>query len=315
LVGGADLTQAVAVGVLQGGFYALAAAGFSLIFGVQKILNVAHGAFIVLGAFLTIQFSILVTPLLKLDPMASLGIDFVFLALLGAAVYILVISRIEKRGFEGPLLATFGLSQLIEYVIANGLGPVPPLDPSHGIGAQAQNQAYSSSALSIGGVFLPEAQLVAFAIAVVSFPVLQLFLSRTYSGRALRATADDWEAAEFSGVNTRSVKLSAFALGSGLAGVAGGLFAFTNSVNAGAGDGVLLPVILVVVVVGGLGSLWGTLVAGLAVGVLSSVFGLFALSLPLGGGLHSGLGALATYLVLLGVLAAKPSGFFGGRWA
>src|SRR5207245_4604499 len=104
------------------------------IFGVQKVLNVAHGAFIILAAFATIQFSILVTPVLHVDPLFSIITDSLMLALVGGSVYLLLIYRIERTGFEAPLLATFGLSILLEYLASNGIGLFPELAPSHVIG-------------------------------------------------------------------------------------------------------------------------------------------------------------------------------------
>lgn len=305
-----ELSQAVAGGILQGGFFALAASGFSLIFGVQKILNVAHGAFVVLAAFITVQFSIVLTPALHLDPLLSVPLDFLLLAVVGSVVYLLV-SRIEKSGFEAPLLATFGVSMLLEYVIADGLGPIPALDPSGGIGALAQSQAYSSTSYQLGPVFLPEAQLITFAVAVSAIPLLRVFLKSTYYGKAIRATAQDTEAAEFSGVDSNRVKLLSFFIGSGLAGVAGALFPFTNSVTPAAGDSVLLPIIIVVVVLGGLGSVGGTLTAGILVGVVTSVSESAALAIPVQSGFHADLGNLVTFSLFLGVLMLRPTGLFG----
>jgi branched-chain amino acid transport system permease protein len=305
------VSQAVASGILQGGFLALAASGFSLIFGVQKILNIAHGAFIVLAAFITIQFFIVLTPALHLDPLASIPFDFALLTLFGGVVYLLVVRRVESTGFEAPLLVTFGISMLMEYVIANGLGPIPSIDPSGGLGATAGSFGYSSQSISLGPVYLPDAQLFAFMAAMVVIPLLQLFLRRTYFGRAIRATAQDAEAAEFSGIDTTKAKLISFAIGSGLAGIAGGFFALTNSVTPTSGDNVLLPVIIVVVILGGLGSLGGTLVAGLLVGVVASVSGYLALTLPIPSGFHADLGNLVTFSLFLSVLMLKPSGLFG----
>lgn len=310
-LGTVEFVQALVNGLLQGGFFALSAAGFSLIFGVQKVLNVAHGAFIVLAAFATIQFSILVTPVLHIDPLLSIFTDSLMLALVGGSVYLLLIYRIERTGFEAPLLATFGLSILLEYLASNGIGPFPALDPSHGIGAQAQHQSYSSTAFQIGPFFLQEAQALAFVMAVVVLPILQLFLSRTYRGRAIRATSQDWEAAEFSGINTKAVRLLSFITGSALAGLAGGLFAFTNSVTATAGDEVLLPVILVVVILGGIGSILGTLAAGFLVGVIMSVSSLIALTLPSQFQFHADLASLLTFLIFIVILMVRPRGLFG----
>ena len=305
------LLQATASGVLLGGFYALAASGFSLVFGVQKILNIAHGAFIVLAAFVTVQFSIALTPALHLDPLASIPLDFALVSVFGGAAYLLVVSRVDRSGFEAPLLVTFGIATMMEYVFANGLGPIPQIDPSGGLGATAASQGLAAGSLRLGPIYLPEAQLVAFVIAVTAIPLLHLFLGRTRYGRAIRATAQDSEAAEFSGIDTRRVKLLSFMVGSGLAGVAGALFAVTNSVTPTSGDTVLLPMIIVVVVLEGLGSLGGTLAAGVLVGVVANISGYAALVLPMQSGFHADLGNLVTFSLFLGVLMLRPSGLFG----
>jgi len=309
--GAVDVVQSLVAGLLQGGFLVLASVGLSLIFGVQKILNVAHGAFIVLAAFITIQFSIVVSPLLHLDPLVSIFLDFLIMAGVGGAVYFAVIYKIENTGFQGPLLATFGLSILIEYTISNGIGPIPPIDPSRGIGAQAQNQMYSSTSWQLGPIFLNEANAVAFLMAIVLVPALQVFLSRTYWGRAIRATSEDWEAAEFSGVNTGLMRLLSFVIGAGTTGLAGGLFAFTVSVTPSSGDVVLLPLILVVIILGGVGSMIGTLIAGLFVGVLLNISSLVVLELPAQSGLHADFAGMITFLVFIVVLMVKPTGLFG----
>lgn len=307
----AGLSQALASGVLQGGFLALAASGFSLIFGVQRILNVAQGAFTVLAAYITIQFSIVLTPQLHLDPIASIPLDFALLAVFGGALYLLVIRRVEGKGFEAPLLVTFGISLLMEYAFANGLGPIPAIDPSGGLVATAASQGYASQSLRLGAVYLPEGEVIAFGIALAAIPLMQLLLARTYDGRAIRATAQDPEAAEFSGIDTSKYRLLSFMLGSGMAGVAGALLALTGSVTPTSGETFLLPIIIIVVVLGGLGSLWGTLAGGVFVGVVANLSGYLALSLPISSGFHADLGNLVMYSIFIGVLLLRPSGLFG----
>ncbi len=310
-IGATDVVQSIVTGLLQGGFFALASVGLSLIFGVQKILNVAHGAFIILAAFVSIQFSIVLTPLLHIDPLFSILFDVPIMAVVGAAAYFAVVYRIENKGFEAPLLATFGLSILIEYAVSNGLGPIPAIDPSRGIGAVAQNQVYSSSSWQLGPIFLNQANVLAFAIAIVVVPSLQLFLSRTYYGRAIRATSQDWEAAEFSGINTRNTRLLSFVIGSATTGLAGGLFAFTTTVTPSSGDVVLLPIILEVIILGGVGSIIGTLAGGFFVGLVLNVSSLVVLELPVQYGIHANFGGLITFLIFIIVLMVRPTGLFG----
>jgi len=109
-VGLTEIVQNIVNGLLQGGFLALASVGLSLIYGVQKILNIAHGAFIVIAAFVTIDFSIFLSPVLHLDPLISIILDFGVLTVFGVLTYFGLIFKTENKGFEGPLLATFGLS-------------------------------------------------------------------------------------------------------------------------------------------------------------------------------------------------------------
>lgn len=306
-----QIDQALLSGVLIGGFFALASVGLSLIFGVQKILNVAHGAFIVLSAFVTIQFSLIITPLWHLDPLFSLPLDFLVMSALGVGIYFALIYKIENSGFEAPLLATFGLSIFLEYLIQSGLGPLHSLIPAGATTAEPEHQSYSFTSIFLGKLFVPEPQLIAFLIAIVTIPLLHLFLTRTYYGKAIRATAQDWQAAEFSGIDVRKTRLLSFSLGSGLAGLAGGIFAFTTSVTPFLGDTYLLPIILVVIVLGGVGNILGTLVGGFIVGLLLNLSALLDYGYLARFGFQPDVGYLITFLVFLTVLMVKPTGLFG----
>ncbi len=319
-VGLVDVVQAILNGVLQGGFFALAAIGLSLIYGVQKILNIGHGALMVLAAFITIQFSIVLTPRLHLNPLLSLPLDFVIMALVGVVAYFALIYKTENKGFEGPLLATFGLSVFLEYVISSGLvlplpsgalTLIPSIDPSHGNGAEAENQAYSGSSIHLGALYVQEPQLIAFIIAIIVIPMLHFFLSRTYYGNSIRATAQDWEAAEFSGVDIRRSRILSFSIGAGLAGLGGGMYAFTNSITANAADVSLLPIVLAIIILGGVGSILGTLFGGLIVGLIISISDFVALEVLTKYSFPSDFGLLLTYLIFLAVLMVKPTGLFG----
>jgi branched-chain amino acid transport system permease protein len=303
-------------GVITGGFFALASVGLSIIFGVQRILNVAQGAFIILASFLTIRFSISLTPVWHVDPLYSILIDAAVMALVGVAAYFLIIYRIESSGFQAPLLATFGLSIFLEYVISNGLSLgnykiIPVLDPSNGLGASPENQVYSISSIQVLSVPLPETLLFAFLIAIIVIPLLHFFFTRTYFGRSIRATAQDFQAAEFSGIDVRLTRAFSFALGSALAGLAGGVFAFTEPVTPTLGDTYLLPIMLIVIILGGIGSVFGTLIGGIIVGVIIEVGDFLALGVL--GQYHFGadFGQLVAFLVFIVVLMVRPSGLFG----
>ncbi|MCL4517925.1 MAG: branched-chain amino acid ABC transporter permease [Thaumarchaeota archaeon] len=311
-----NVLQSLVTGVLEGGFFALAAVGLSLIFGVQRILNVAHGSLIVLAAFFTIQFSIVITPSLGFDPLSSIGIDFFALAILGAVIYFAMIYKIENTGFEAPLLATFGLSILIQYLIPNGLNIlgvqlIPRLQPSGSISSIVQNQSYSQTSLHIGGIILADPQLIAFLIAIVAIPLVHLFLSRTYTGKSIRATAQDWQAAEFSGIDVRRTRLVSFVLGTALAGLAGGIYAFTTPVSPTDGNTTLLSIILAVIILGGVGNILGTLIGGLVVGIIVSVGNFIALEVLSHFQFPGDFGSLIAFIVFLIVLMVRPTGLFG----
>ena len=324
-VGVTDLAQFVISGFLQGGFLALASVGLTLIFGVQRILNVAQGAFIVLASFITFQFSIIVTPVWHLNPLSSILLDFVVLGVVGGVSYLVLIYRIENTGFEAPLLATFGLSVFLEYVITNGLSfaipsrsgifhltLLPKLNPTGAEGVQVQNTGLTSASLNVGPFVIQEPLLIAFILAIILIPLLHIFLTKTYYGRAIRATSQDPEAAEFSGINVRMMRFVSFSLGSALAGAAGGIYAFTTSVTATAGDESLLPLILAVIIIGGVGSMLGTLMGGFVIGLILNISGFVVFEVITEVSVPKDLGSVIAFLFFLVVLMVRPNGLFGG---
>ena len=324
-VGVTDLAQAAISGLLQGGFFALASVGLTLIFGVQRILNVAQGAFIVLASFLTFQFSVIVTPAWHLDPLYSILLDFIVLGVVGGVSYLVLIYRIENTGFEAPLLATFGLSVFLEYVITNGLSfaiplgsgvfhltLLPQLNPTGSEGVQAENTALTNASFNVGPFVISEAIFIAFILAIVLIPLLHVFLTRTYFGRAIRATSQDPEAAEFSGVNVRLMRFISFSLGSSLAGAAGGIYVFTSPVTATAGDQYLLPLILAVIIIGGVGSMLGTLLGGFIIGLILSISDFVVFEVVTAVSVPKDLGSVIAFLFFLVVLMVRPNGLFGG---
>jgi branched-chain amino acid transport system permease protein len=303
-------------GVLYGGLWGLAAVGLSLIFGIQRILNVAQGAFILLASFITFQFSLVITPMWHLDPLYSIILDFFLLGGVGAASYFLLIYKIENTGFEAPLVATFGLAIFLEYVMSSGLvfGNVTiihALDTSGGNGALVQHQTFTSDALSIGPISSSWPLIIAFVLAITAVPLVHLFLTKTYYGRSIRAMSQDREAAEFSGIDIRVARMMSFTLGSALAGIAGGIYAFTTPIIPTQGDTVVLPIILAVIVLGGVGSMIGTLFGGLVVGLIIWVGDFFASAVLGQFNFQLDFGTLIAYLAFLAVLMVRPSGLFG----
>ncbi|MBE0528667.1 MAG: branched-chain amino acid ABC transporter permease [Thermoleophilia bacterium] len=275
-------------GVLLGGLFALFATGLALVFGVMRLVNLAHGDLGVLAAFVA---------LFLLDSF-ELG---VFFASLAAIVIMFGIGYVLQRGLLNytigaddtrPILVTFGLSIIIQ----NGLVMWFSAD-SQGLDAgRIENASVRiTDQLAVG--WYP---LVVFVIAIVVIAALQLFLDRTSLGRAFRATSDDQEAAELMGINNRHIYGLAMAIALAIAALAGILLAIRTTFDPSQGPFRLIFA-FEAVIMGGMGSIWGTLVGGIILGV-SQTLGAQAFG--------AGWGIFVGHIVFLSVLAFKPSGFF-----
>ncbi|MGE5378044.1 MAG: branched-chain amino acid ABC transporter permease [Bacteroidota bacterium] len=288
-----SLGQTLAYGILVGALYGLVALGLSLVFGVTKLLNVAHGELIMFGGYVTFWLF----NLMGLDPFVSILLTMIVLALLGALLYRLVFSWTIKLSEEvkikNTLLVAFGLSVILQnlalrFWTADERGITP---------------AYSGDALTVLGVRFPAVRLVSLLVAVVCLIALQLFLKKTYTGKAIRATALNWEAASLMGINIHRVYLLSFAIGAALAGAAGTLVVANYSIYPAMGlDWTMVA--LVTMVLGGLGNIMGTLVGGLALGVTESATSFF---------ISSNYRAVAGLVLFLLVLIFRPQGLFGTK--
>jgi branched-chain amino acid transport system permease protein len=279
--------NAVLQGIMLGGLYALFACGLSLLFGVMRIINLAHGDLALLGTFMVF----VVVDQLGWSPFAALVIVLPGAALFGWLLQRLMFDRAMRGGELAPLLATFGLS----IVIGNLLLEVFSAD-THGLSAGAlETSAWRISAdLSIGA--LPA---LIFVVAVALLGGLQLLLSRTPLGRAMRATADDPGTAELVGIDARRVYATASAIAIATAALAGAFFGMRSSFDPTLGPAQLIFA-FEAVVIGGLGSLWGTLVGGIILGVAQAV----------GAEIDPAWSILSGHLVFLAVLAFRQGGIF-----
>jgi branched-chain amino acid transport system permease protein len=282
--------NAVVQGILLGGLYALFACGLSLMFGVMRIINLAHGDLALLGTFMVMVAS----QHLGLSPFAALVIVLPGAAIVGYALQVGVLERSLRAGELAPLLATFGLS----VVIGNLLLEIFSAD-THSLSAGALTTAswHISSQLSI-----PALGVVIFAVAVLVLGGLQLFLSRTGLGRAMRATADDPRTAELVGINSRHVYATASAIAIASAALAGMFFGMRSSFDPTLGPAQLIFA-FEAVVIGGLGSLWGTLVGGVILGVAQTV----------GAQIDPAWSILSGHILFLAVLAFRSGGIFTAR--
>ena len=274
-------------GVLTGGLYAMFAAGLSLIFGVMRLVNIAHGDFIVLAAYL----ALVVTETLGIGPLPALLVVVPVMAAIGYALQRGLLNRTLGDDLLPPLLVTFGLSVIIQ----NGLLELFTAD-SRRLQAGAIEVAtwQVAQGLSIG--LLPLLQFVA-AVAVIGG--LQALFYRTALGRAFRATSDDPAVAQLMGLDNRHVFALAMALSLAVVAVAGVLLAVRSNFDPSIGPARLIFG-FEAVIIGGLGNLWGTLVGGIVLGVAQAV----------GAKLDPGWQLLAGHLAFLLVLAVKPEGLF-----
>jgi branched-chain amino acid transport system permease protein len=278
--------NAVVQGILLGGQYAIFASGLSLMFGVLRVVNLSHGDLGILAAFVAMG---LITTLDLPLPVVAVAV-LAFMAAAGAALQLGVLQRTMRKGPIPPMIATFGLSIAIgsllqELFSANSR--------SIDVGT------FATSSLTLGGISVGWLPLTVFAGAVVVLLALHLALGRTGIGRTVRATADDPDTAGLVGVDARRVYVTVVALAVVLAGLAGLAYAATSLVTPLAGPSRLIFA-FEAVVIGGLGSLWGTLAGGAVLGVAQAV----------GAELDPSSGILIGHLVFLGVLAFRPRGLF-----
>jgi branched-chain amino acid transport system permease protein len=288
-----SLAQNLVFGLLVGALYGLVALGLSLIFGVTKFLNVAHGELLMFGGYATFwAFS-----LLGLDPFLTIPITVIFLLLIGAILYMLVFSRTarlpEESKIKNTLLVAFGLS-----VILQNLALRFWTADERGI-----TTSYASVAFTVLGVRFPLVRIISLVVAVIFLLALQIFLKKTYTGKAIRATVQNWEAASLMGIDTHKVYLLSFALGAALAGVAGTLVTVNYSIQPAMGLGWTMKA-LIVMVLGGLGNIPGTFIGGLILGVTESATSFF---------ISSNYREVAGLILFILVLIFRPQGLFGTK--
>ena len=274
-------------GALLGGRYALMAIGLSLAFGVMRLVNVAHGDFIVLAAYL----ALVAMTALGWPPLLALVVVVPVMAALGYLLQRFLLNRTVGRDIMPGLLVTFGLSVIIQ----NGLLEGFSADSQR---LQAGNLSSASftlaESLSIG--WLP---LLTFGLAVVVIALIELLMHRSTLGRAFRAAADDSEVVELMGYDSRHVYGLAMALAFAAAGLAAVLFGIGTTFDPSFGPPQLL-FSFEAVIIGGMGSLWGTLAGGIVLGIAQAI----------GFRIDPGWGFLFGHAMFLIILAVHPRGFF-----
>jgi branched-chain amino acid transport system permease protein len=274
-------------GVLIGGLYAMFAAGLSLIFGVMRLVNIAHGDLIVLAAYV----SLLVTQAIGVDPLTSLLLVVPIMALIGYALQRGLLNRTLGDDLLPPLLVTFGLSIIIQ----NGLLELFTADSRK---LQAGALEVQTVQL-VQGVWVGILPFIQFIVAVFVVAGLQVLFYRTALGRAFRATSDDQAVAQLMGLDTRHVFAMAMALSLAIVAIAGVFLAVRANFDPAIGPARLIFG-FEAVIIGGLGSMWGTLAGGIILGVSQAI----------GAQIDPGWQLLAGHIVFLLILALRPQGLF-----
>ncbi|HXX37837.1 MAG TPA: branched-chain amino acid ABC transporter permease [bacterium] len=280
--------QIVVNGLLLGGVYALSALAFSLEWGILNIVNLAHGSFIMLGAYVTWM---LFTSPLHLDPFASVPIDFAALAGLGFVMQRFLLNRVMRGEFFLTLLLTFGIDQ----VLVNVGILLWTADP------RAVAPSYSSVSLAVGALTIPYTRLAVLIVALAITVVLARFMHHSRLGRAINATGMDLDAANLMGVRLPFVFALTMGLGCGLAGIAGALYSLNFPFSPQIGGDLTLRA-FVVTCLGGLGNMYGPLLGGLALGMVESVATVVA---------GSGAVDATAFVILVLILALRPRGLSG----
>ncbi|HXG65360.1 MAG TPA: ABC transporter substrate-binding protein, partial [Blastocatellia bacterium] len=282
------MVQAMTSGLLTGGIYALIGIGLTVIFGVMRVVNFAHGALVMVGMYATY----FIFTYLHIDPFASLLIVMPAMFLAGMLMQKTVINPVLKAPERNQILLTEGISIVLVnlallFFTANYL---------------TMTTSYASATTRVGGVSVSLPQLAACGIALVITGALYLFLMKTDAGRRIRATAQDAEAAQILGINIKRVHALTFGLGVAAAGAAGSLLMpIYYRVEPGAGAPFSLKA-FIVVVLGGMGSVTGALVGGLALGVAESLGAVYV---------STGYKDAFGFVIFLLILTLKPSGLLG----
>ncbi len=283
----ADLASTITMGIMLGGLYALVALGLSIVFGVMRLINVAHGDLLLLASYLA--FTLMTY--LGLDPIIDLVFVVPALFFIGFVVQKYLLNRAFTISMEAPLIIAFGISIVLQNVFQILWSPL-----SRGL-----TTSYTLKSFSIGALNLPLVYLLDFFVGVIVMIFLHQFLHRTYLGKAINAASQDRRAAHLMGINTKQVYAFAFAIAMAIAAIAGVFVGLTFPFTPQSGVSFLI-VAFGVVVLGGLGSIPGTFVGGLVMGLAQTLGGYF---------LGTNAQMLIAYLIVIVLLATRPQGLFG----
>lgn len=281
------MIQCIVTGILLGGLYSMIGIGMSLVFGIMGLTNLAHGDLMILGTYITMVAS----NALGCNLIVSTIISVIVMCVLGFLIQQFLVNQVMDKGDAPALLVTFGLS----IFLSNLMLKIFSADNQIINNPLASKNVVTTQYLSISASYL-----TSFIIACVIIIGLSLMMQKTNFGRSIRATSDDVMAAELMGVNTKLAYAAAMVICMGITAVAGSLVGSTFTFYPSSGTQYLI-IAFGVVVIGGMGSLFGTLIGGILLGVAQLV----------GGNIFgSGVQMLVAYIVLLVILALRPNGLF-----
>lgn len=281
------LIQAALSGLLLGGFFALAALGLSLVLGVIRIVNLAHGELVVLGAY--VAFALVQAT--GLNPLWMAPVAAAAVGVLAYPIERFVLRPVARFGVEAPLLATFAISIILQNLLILVFGA----------DTRTLDSGFGQARLEFGGFGVPLLYVVGFWVSLAVALAAHLLVTRTRFGREARAAAEDPEAAAIVGVPVAGVFAATYGLGAAIAGLGGAMLALAFSFTPNSSVEYLLTG-FAVVILGGLGSVKGSLIGGLMLGMAESIGAVF---------LGDGYRTFIALAVLLAALAVRPQGLFG----
>jgi branched-chain amino acid transport system permease protein len=288
---GSDLYRAIIDGILYGGVYALMAVGLTLIFGVLDIINIAQGILVVLAGYLSYVLSVH----LHIDLFLGLLVTIPVMFLIGVGIQVLFMRRLRGRERTSmSLLASYAVMIIIEGVLYLVFGP----------DYVQLNASYVNDSVRVLGFYLPYIYLYGFGLAVILVTALYLMLYRSGFGRSLRATMQDQTAARLVGIDINRVAALAFGIGVAVTAVGGMVFGATNAFNPNSGYD-LISRLLAIIILGGMGSIGGALVAAVFMSVTEAIVDIWSPTWSV----------VVFYVALVIVLTFRPQGLFGQREA
>ncbi len=282
-----NLISPIVIGLLLGGLYVLIASGLSLVFGVMKVINVAHGTLVILGSYM----AFLGLTKYGLDPILGLLIGFPLFFVLGILIEKYLLNRAVKMSADAALIIAFGIALIIQNAIQIIWTPY----------SRSLQTDYSMNSVQVGNIYIPVVYILDFVVALLVMLAIRIFLLRTYLGQAIMAASQDRQTAELMGINPNRVNQIAFGLAMGLAAIAGVFFGLSFPFDPNSGNALLI-IAFGVIILGGLGSMTGTFLGGM----------IFGLSQTLGGYFLGPTGQLLVpFVMVLVVLTIRPQGLFG----